>query len=40
MNQGSANLIGLFETVNSHSDSRTDKEQTLNFDFGLFLFDK
>ena len=40
MNQGFTNLIEPFETVNSHSDSRSDNQQTLNFDFGLFLFDK
>ena len=40
MNQGFTNLIEPIETVNSHSDSRSDNQQTLNFDFGLFLFDK
>ena len=30
----------FFETVIRHFDIRSDNEQTLNFDFGLFLFDE
>ena len=33
-------MFEFLETVIRHFDIRSDNEQTLNFDFGLFLFDE